>query len=375
MGPRSVALVVLLTFVMLLSQVGLVTAAGDTPVSSTCNVTSIQNQSNQLVSQVNQSSAISLATLSPSFVNDTAGYNVTYNSFFVDWSYDSTCRVASKNVDVVFDLTQTTGSAKQLVAVENPSISSVEAIIARSVGFRAGTNVTSLNWDGYVFYGASTQRTQHIIEAYAEWDMPTASQPYKNACSSACDYFVWVGLSPYQGGSNATYCPKGCIAQTGSGSEVVCLPTCSTSYLIWYQFLPHNFVDCNVTVGAGDSIASTSSYSSGTYYLSTTDSTNMNGCGTSTGTIPGGTPYYAQMIGERVTAPSLTTLAKFSTTTLYDLSICPSNTCYSGYHYYQLGYYYINNMINSGHHNILLSPVSSSGGSEFTETWETSQGT
>lgn len=376
-------LALLLILVFGSGQVGGVEAfQPSTPNSSYCNITNISNQSASLLSSLNANKAASLAIASPQFSHFSEGFNSQFNSAFITWSYGATCEVKVDAVGAVFDLVQGGFITNQILALENPAITIVNQMELRNITMLAGGTVNSINWAGYEFYGAATERTQHILQDYAEWNVPTISSYPVNwyDCSRACSFSPWVGLSPYQGGYNAVNCPKGCIAQTGTESQSTCTSPrlCQLSYYAWYAFLPSSLVDC-LSVSQNDLVAGDVSYSGGTYYLTLTDITSNTGCGTKSGNIPGGTPYYAEMIGERLyLSGSFSTLANFGSSTFSEAQVCPSSTCYGAHYYYQQGWYYIDNMYNSGTKNINVGAVTGSSvpdTSPFTETWLSSQGT
>jgi hypothetical protein len=340
-------------------------------VSSGCNALSTMRQGEALRSSLNDTAATNLATSSESFSSDTDGLNPAIDSIFINWSYGSSCVVTLDTVNVVFDLLAS-APAKQLVVTENPSMTTIIGTQLRNTQTSASANMTSGNWDGYEFYGASTQRSQDIIQAYSEWTVPTPSQ--SGSCGT-CTFLVWDSLTPYAGGMNSTYCSSGCIDQTGSESEVSCVAgSCIESYELWYEFLGVSAFSACLTVSAGNTVSADVSYSSGTYYSSVSDVTTSTGCSTqSTTGMPGGTPYYAEFIGEAVGV-----LANFGSVTLTEVQVCPSSTCYNAYHYYNLGYYNIYNMYHPPYSNVILGAVTGSSNqyaSQFTETYHSAYGT
>ncbi|HKW03790.1 MAG TPA: hypothetical protein VJN71_00700 [Nitrososphaerales archaeon] len=136
-------------------------------------------------------------------------------------------------------------------------------------------------------------------------------------------------------------------------------------------------VICSATVNPDDLVAGQASYSGGTYYLSLSDITSGTGCGTKTGSVPGGNPYYAEFIGERLDAESFTALATFNNVNFSEDEVCVPS-CYGAYHYYAQGWYFLDNVANQGYKNINVGSVSGSsapGTSTFEETWLTSSGT
>jgi hypothetical protein len=222
---------------------------------------------------------------------------------------------------------------------------------------------------GVVFVSTGTPNPAPSDEAFSQFYVPSISDP-PTGCPllGVCEIAPWVGLSPYPGGGGAN-CPNGCIAQTGIDSEVDVLGIVTNDG--WYEFLPSNPVwSCfwGYLVNAGDNIVAEAYYSSSsnTYITTLYDATQAISCqGTSSpGQVPGGQPYYNQLIAEK---RSGNPLAEFSTLTFWN------NGEYSSYTQNLYSQWIIQNSCNGNNYvNVNVGAETSSNSGSFSITWNNS---
>jgi hypothetical protein len=140
------------------------------------------------------------------------------------------------------------------------------------------THASSSNWAGWDNTGST------YTSVSASWVQPAVTCARRETSYSS----FWVGLDG--DGSNS-------VEQTGSEAD------CSRgtpTYYSWYEFYPAYPVNYSNTVRPGDQFSASVTYSSGTYTLVLTDST-QGWSHTQTGTAPSALNASAEVIAE---APS-----------------------------------------------------------------------
>jgi hypothetical protein len=321
--------------------------------------------------------AISLATGQSEFQAKIKGYKSTFNSIFNEWSFDVNCNLTWKDVGIVYTITNATGFAKNVVVIENPSLTKVMNVTVQETG----RMISSTNWDGYEFYKSLPPSAVNVWEAKASWTQTTVNQPAAGYCvaPTPCAISTWPGLSDLQGGGN---CSTTCdLAQAGTTGQITCIHSgCNTiNYFAWYEFLPANYVTCSsFTLNKGDSVSSDivnhakSGGSNTLYDITVADSTSGSMCTVSSHTYSIPSPLYATFINERPIIGGVTqSLPKFTSITMTG-SMYYSGALNSISVPYNAGTYNQYNMVNGGNNNISLGGASTG---SFTATWSTSAGT
>ena len=140
------------------------------------------------------------------------------------------------------------------------------------------THASSSNWGGWDNTGGT------YTSVSAEWVQPTITCSKRETSYAS----FWVGLDG--DGSNS-------VEQTGSEGDCV---RGTPKYYSWYEFYPAYPVNYSNTVKAGDQFSASVTYSSGTYTLVLSDST-QGWTHRTTGTAPSGLNASAEVIAE---APS-----------------------------------------------------------------------
>jgi hypothetical protein len=355
------------TILMTTSSLGNVVAASS---PSSNPVSLIEANINSVADSLNTAQAISLAESTQQYQTYSQNYTLAFNSIANTWATYSSGDVNLRTVNPVFSFTNSSGFQGYLVVTENPALTAVTQVTTQT----SNTKMTSYtNWSGYTILGNSGA-TNPVYEAYANWYVPAASQPYSNACLlTHCDFAIWPGLTATQNGNSG-------IVQAGTDSGLYCTIGCSYYYYGWYEFYPSASVTCpSFPVSAGDLVDTTvlnaAEYggSSTVYDLYVYDSSSGLTCSVTNHSYTSfTTPYYAQYIGERPSiGGSLARLPDFTTTTMTG-DIYYSST-YTGISTpYGNGWYYQNLMQNSGYTNITPGSISSSA---FSLPWSTSSGT
>lgn len=324
-----------------------------------CTQTVIE-QINSMHAAIDQAKAVSTAEESSSFASILASYSSNFYGISPTWSWDSSCVVTLKSVEVIFTVVSPSGSAAYAVASEDPSLGQVV-----TVGIQNNTERYGNIWSGYQFYGSATQNVA-VYGVAAYWSVPTASQPYSGACPNAyCDVAVWVGLTNDYGGANG-------IVQTGTDSIVGCnsLP-CTTTGWAWWQFYPGGPYYCAWHPNTGDSITAdavseiTTGGPATTYDVLLIDNTKNLSCSTTQSFAQMGTPYYGEFMAEQAQP----TLAKFTT---FSINQYGSGIYYNGaWRSITVPYsnYWYNAYVISGScgQETSLSSVNSAG--DFNEQW------
>ncbi|MGI0092804.1 MAG: G1 family glutamic endopeptidase [Nitrosotalea sp.] len=181
------------------------------------------------------------------------GYKYKLDSISTGWSFDSNCNVTLTGVQLSYILSDSTGYVKNVIVLEDPSLSTVTKI-QEEVGKKFFSTTHSSTWSGYEVYGACSPTCPDAYDAYGSWTEPTASKPSSGGqCSTPhCDMAIWVGLEDQFGAANNH------LAQTGTDAVVNCgIVNCPVSYNAWYEFLPSDSVNMTmVSVHKNDAITS-----------------------------------------------------------------------------------------------------------------------
>lgn len=335
------------------------TSSGSVTSQSDC-ASSVDKQTQTALKSIDVSSVKLLATQNLNFQSKIKGYESTFNSIFIEGSFDPECTVSWKDVNVVYDLKDSKGQyLRHIIVHEDPSLNTVLGV-SEQVGTRFADFAPTSNWSGYQFwYRPNSTSFYPVWETTSSWQVPTVYNPtnstYNPACNSSngkpwCDTSVWNGLQDSLSGSDNM------LAQGGSNSNMTCTSgTCTKYNLIWYEFLGNmtNGVYCpSIPVYAGDNISTdiidssrNSSATSSQYVISVQDTTTTPGgvCGAVSYNYAMNNPKYADYIIERNTHNNMmSTLANFSSTTM------------SGTIYYNNSYNSIQASVNAGYYGRIL---------------------
>lgn len=296
---------------------------------------SVNQQTQTELKSINAQQAKSLATQNSDFQSRINGYGSTFDSIFVEGAFDPSCTVVWKDINVVYDLTDSKGQyVKHIITREDPLASTVLGV-SEQVGAHFADFAPQSIWSGYQFWYYSNPTTLYPVwETTSSWLVPTVYYPtnstHNPACNSSnepwCDAAVWNGLQDSLGSSGNK------IVQGGSDSNMTCTSStnCTKYYYMWYEFLINansTAVHCpNITVNAGDNITSdiidstkNSTATSSQYVVSIQDTTTNPGvvCGAQNYNFTMNYPKYADYVIERNEYNNLTsTLANFSSTTM-----------------------------------------------------------
>ncbi|HSB57752.1 MAG TPA: hypothetical protein VLD38_08095 [Nitrosopumilaceae archaeon] len=349
--------------------------AATTTLSQDCadNASTIAHS---LASKLDETKAKSLASSNSEFNDRTQGYIISNSDIFNEWQINKTdCTPVWKDVNIVYFLNDTSGYAKNLVFTLDPELKTVIKVDEYKAGFAF---ISNTHWDGYEFYGNSLHSLT-VYKAQAIYNHPTVSKPVSGpTCpsSNTCDLLIWTGLGNAVGASN------GNLAQTGSVSTVNCSTNpCTTSYFMFYEFLPNAYVNCG-SINANDQISAKITKGSGSsslYDVSTVDTYLSKMC-TKTGySYPQLTnPTIAPFINERdcftSSCSTIHSLAKFGTDTivgymqyngiLNSISVPYNNSYYTEDQMWNPSYGATHNVSHNG-----------AGSGSFTETWLSSNNT
>jgi hypothetical protein len=111
---------------------------------------------------------------------------------------------------------------------------------------------TSSNWSGYAVTGAAGS----VSAVAGTWTVPTVSTGTSGYSA------VWVGIDGYSSSS---------VEQLGTGEDV---SHGTATYYAWYEMYPAGSVTItSMTVKAGDSMTASVAYTSGSFVLTMTDTT------------------------------------------------------------------------------------------------------
>ncbi len=364
------------------------------PASATAstNPTDVTSTSNDCSSAIlassvalNYQAATSLAESSSVYQNATQEFaSVTYNGMFEGWSYDSSCNLQLKNVNVVFGLSNQTSFVEWLVITEDANLSSVASSgVQQNSMSSLGSTVASSNWAGWEFYGNSA-KTAKIYESEVDYTVPTAQWP--GGCKNyyTCDVAVWAGLEDESGAGDNH------LAQAGTISQIQCDPGCVTTYWAVYDQLPNNFVSCYGITGlaAGDSmhvtVTNEAAYggSNTKYDYLVNDDTRLKACSwTGISYTSLSAPTMSAHITEwpHICGPvDCSSLAKFPTFTTYG-SMLIGGVLYGVYYAYENGWYVHDNPMENWCNIFFLQTNAQAGtvnsNSGWTTNWVSSCGT
>lgn len=351
--------------------------------NSTACLTSFQASVNLQSNSLNLGHAIDLAKTLSQLRSLPAGLRYTYDSAPQVWTREANCQAVLDTVSPTFFVYNASSIAYVLAVNENPAMTSIFNYTTYPPSMASSTENLP-TFSGYSIYGSSSAN-QFMYQAAADWYVPTGSQPSSTACSylfNGCFLAEWVGLTPALNGSH------GALAQDGIREDMSCVLTvCSTSYYGFYEMVPvppsGSRTPCpsSFTVSPGDKIeASTTneaintggSYLKYDFYMYDFGSSKACSYNGATFSSNYGDPYYAQFFMERYSGNALLnfngTPVTFSGAVTYGNSL---NTVSISTPYGH-GWYASITMQTGGYTNINLGTVS---GGDFTETWNTSNGT
>jgi hypothetical protein len=199
-------------------------------------------------------------------------------------------------------------------------------------------NATSTNWSGYAAHG-STYTT-----VSATWVQPAGS------CTSATRYSsFWVGLDGYSSNS---------VEQTGTDTD------CSGGrprYYGWYEMFPNPSFSFGSTVGAGDTISASVTFSGTSSYTLKLSDVTRGWTSTITKSLSGAARSSAEVIIEAPSSSSgILPLANFGTVHL-------SNSLVNGSSIGSFSPTQITMVNSSGQDKDTVSALS--GGTSFSATW------
>ena len=83
-------------------------------------------------SPLNQTRAIALAEGSEIFKADVGNLTPVFESIGKHWSYDTSCNVTLRDVEVAFDVTYNNGTVSQVTVIENAALDSVLEVTVTS---------------------------------------------------------------------------------------------------------------------------------------------------------------------------------------------------------------------------------------------------
>jgi len=340
----------------------------------------ISNAMHDKASKLNNVDAIYLATNDNTLKSKIVGYRSTEATVFHTWSIDHIkCDVILDRIHVGYALYDTADNyVKNVVVTIDPS-----GTRAEKVEEYVAPRYTSPVWSGYSIAGNSAQ-TQTIWESKTQYTLPSVSRPTStvtNPCRTdlgkqPCDLAIWTGLS-----NVASPPSSGPLAQAGSDGKITCTSStsCTTSYFLWFEFLPNPAFTCggsNPPV-PGNTITSTvtnqgkTTQTPSTLYNISVQSSNGFGCSTTGFSYSSmNAPKWSTFINERATynPPTPATLAQFSSDTMTGWIYKTSQVLIS-----TSGTASVTHIMNNGAGNNINVGTISSG--QFTQTWLTSAGT
>jgi hypothetical protein len=171
------------------------------------------------------------------------------------------------------------------------------------------TKVASSNWSGYANDNSSGNSYQVVS---GHWTEPTVT------CVNSSDLEMavfWVGLDGF---NDATVEQDGTIAVCSSGS---------IAYYDWWEMYPTNSVQVVKAISAGDTIASSVTYSAGVYKLTVKDVTHPTASFTRQETCAACLNASAEWIAERPSSSTgLLVLPNFGKWRLSNASVTSSGT-------------------------------------------------
>lgn len=341
--------------------------------------------------------ALRMANSDQAYLTAVNGNVSKFNGINTIWNLDLVnCKASTKQqVNVDYSIYLANGTYVKSIAVSlDPSLSKVIS----TTEYVAGTyshQSDSINWAGNEYAAnsftyptppaCSAGSTANCVwESFATWTIPTVSVPTTPsfACRTdqgkqPCDLAQWTGLE------DSFLAGNGNLAQAGTDGKIVCSPSCTTTYFMWYEFLSPGVPATNC-IGLGTtsghsirSIVTSHGKTGGTttlYDISLLDLSNITGCSTtSVSYTQMAFPRMADFINERAQYNSMAkaTLAKFSSD-----AITGSMYYNGGSHGISTpntnGWYNSDRMKNGANINISYGSIS---GDVETLTWLTSAGT
>jgi len=419
--------IVLVVMILVVSIIAVASPVSASPASGSSGTDALHQQIRSLVSTANKDKAISLALTSPEFQSKAQGHSIKFHSIFTTWSAASNLRVDTlvrTSTNVVYYYNNQDDSSANIVVSIDPNLGRVTAVTSHlnaitnttpkpcspgRVGAYAvqpecgGGGTQTCSWaefyypvfSGYEFRTGCTQQTSPVYEATSTWTVPSAAEPWQNACDNHhCDISVWDGLTHDAGGGSGS---SAYIVQAGTQSGVYCLfGGCSYFYSSWYEFWPRSPQSCGA-INAGDVVTSDvineaiNGGSSSYWDIFLTDygqggkGSTVALCATTGNGFGVATPYYAQFFAERPQYCNLAgscydaTLPKFSSNlgTVFYMNATMNRlnkaSAVSGYTAYSTGWFTRYWMQNQNTLNI--DPMSLSGDNSFSQIWLTSFGT
>lgn len=169
-----------------------------------------------------------------------------------EWTINNVnCMPDLEAVNVPYFLHNNQGYVRNLVITLTPDLSEIIKTDQYKSNFYAVQN--SDNWDGYEFADGDNT-TQPVYQAKAYYQHPDGKQPNQavsgnpDCVNRPCEIAVWTGLTDDSGAENNH------LVQAGSSSRVLCTSqgNCTTSYFMWYEFLPNAAVFCGGALQPND---------------------------------------------------------------------------------------------------------------------------
>jgi Peptidase A4 family len=247
-----------------------------------------------------------------------AGETISLVSPSPAMQYSTTSECAGVIIDA-YTFSFVSGAKELSVAVDPSRMTVLGTLIVPAFKWGVALNSSAYPWGGgYGYWNGSTYSSPTYPWYYieGEWTLPTVT----SSCSGGCTYGIWSGLTDSYHGDH--------IAQTGFGADAY--SGGSTTYWLWYEFLPASPTNCMVTIHSGDTILSasysnawvTSGGSASSYNEDTYDSTAAVGCATSSSynwsSGLGSNSYFAILTGETMQS-TIPNFGKVTITgTIYD---------------------------------------------------------
>lgn len=324
-------------------------------------------------SSIDYAKAVSLASDHKELKARTQGYNSAFHVIITDWSFDSDCNVALKNINVFYHVSDSKGWVKYVVITEDAAMTKVISVSEQTEKVEFHNPLPdSANWSGYEFW-ANSGATIPIYEAKATWAVPAVSKPANINCTATlwCDLSISPGL--YKGSG---FTP---LAHGGSEGRILC-NTCTPEYRLWMEFKDSVVSFCSTPVSSGNQITSTTTNQAKTggsntmYNIVVQNDTTGQACAIfnfSYTSLPD--PKYSNFKDERVKISGVfAPLAQFNQNTMTG-TLYYSGASHSIYEPYSNNFHHEIYMKNGGNQNIGVSSVTTGG--RFTQSWLTSAGT
>lgn len=209
-----------------------------------------------------------------------------------------------------------------------------------------GENISSSSWAGYII-SKTTNPQSEVTAINASWAVPVINASKGNGYSS-----VWVGIG---GAADSTLIQVGTEITAIDGQD---------SYYAWYELLPNDAVELNMTVSPGDvMVGSIRLVNSAANQWRMQISDTTNGQDFSMTVVYNSTRSSGEWIVERPTTNNhVTTLADFGSVTFNNCYLNADNT--SG----PIGNFYYSRLVMINNSNVQLTSVSNlkANGTSFT---------